>query len=82
MNARHKLNQANFNKALVLGLVMGWLFQSFTAFVLATIIFVVAGFYSGDIRTDGDYHYPAPPTPAPRPPSLQPRRRRFRKGRD
>ena len=82
MTARHKLNQANFNKALVLGLVMGWLFQSFTAFVLATIIFVVAGFYSGDIRTDGDDHYPAPPSPPSRPPSQQPRRRRFRKGRD
>lgn len=65
MGARSKLNEAKFKESLVLGLIVGWLFQSFSAFVIATTIFVVAGLYSGNIRTD-DYHYPAPPTPRPR----------------
>ncbi len=82
MSARHKLNEANFKHALVGGLVVGWLFQSFTAFVLATILFVVASFYSGDIRPDCDYHYPAPPSPPSRPPLPRlPSRRRSRKWR-
>ena len=78
MSARQKLNQANFKAALVGGLVVGWLFQSFTAFVLATFLFVVASFYSGDIRPGGDYHYPVPPSPPSRPPSRPPHRRRSR----
>ena len=82
MSARQKLNQANFKAALVSGLVVGWLFQSFTAFVLATFLFVVASFYSGDIRPGGDYHYPAPPSPPSRPPLARlPSRRRSRKWR-
>ncbi len=64
MGARSKLNAAKLKESLVLGLIVGWLFQSFSAFVVATTIFVVAGLYSGNIRTD-DYHYPAP-TPRPR----------------
>ncbi len=83
MSARQKLNQANFKAALVGGLVVGWLFQSFTAFVLATFLFVVASFYSGDIRPSGDYHYPSRPSPPSRPPMSQlPNRRRSRKWRD
>ena len=66
MSARHKLNNANFRWALLLGLLFGWLCNSFGAFVVATIIFVASAWYSGDIRADGDYHYPAPPCP-PRP---------------
>ncbi len=66
MSARHKLNQANFKQALVGGLIIGWMFQSFFAFVLATILFVVASFRSGDIRPAGDYHYPSPPSLPPR----------------
>jgi hypothetical protein len=71
MGARSKLNEAKFKEALVLGLIVGWLFQSFSAFVLATTIFVVAGLYSGNIRADNDYHYPAPPSPRPRLPDHQ-----------
>ncbi|GDY07021.1 hypothetical protein LBMAG52_05070 [Planctomycetia bacterium] len=83
MSARQKLNQANFKAALVGGLVVGWLFQSFTAFVLATFLFVVASFYSGDIRLGGDYHYPSPPSPPSRPPMSQLlNRRRSRKWRN
>lgn len=79
MNARHKLNEANFKHALLGGLVVGWLFQSFTAFILATILFVVGSFYSGDIRPGGDYHYPSRPSPPSRPPSARlPSRRRSR----
>ncbi len=82
MNARHKLNQANFKAALVGGLIVGWLFQSFHAFVLATILFVAASFYSGDIRPDCDYHDSAPPSPPSRPPPTRlPSRRRSRKRR-
>ncbi len=66
MGARSKLNEAKFKEALVLGLIVGWIFQSFSAFVVATTLFVVAGLYSGNIRTDNDYHYPAPPSPRPR----------------
>ena len=78
MSARNKLNQANFKKALVGGLIVGWLFESFSAFVLATILFVVASFYSGDIRPSGDYQYPSPPSPPSRPPGQPPHRRRSR----
>lgn len=82
MNARHKLNQANFKAALVGGLVVGWLFQSFNAFVLATILFVAVSFYSGDIRPDCDYYDSAPPSPPSRPPPARlPSRRRSRKWR-
>lgn len=66
MSARHKLNRANFKWAMLLGLLFGWLCNSFSAFVVATIIFVTSAWYSGDIRADGDYHYPASPSP-PRP---------------
>ena len=66
MSARHKLNRANLNGALLLGLVFGWIYQSFSAFLLATIFFVASAWYAGDIRTEGDYHCPAPPNP-PRP---------------
>ena len=82
MSARNKLNQANFKNSLVGGLIVGWLFESFSAFVLATILFVVASFYSGDIRPGGDYHYPSRPSPPSRPPMSQlPNRRRSRKWR-
>ncbi|MFM9961277.1 MAG: hypothetical protein ACKV2Q_08625 [Planctomycetaceae bacterium] len=73
MSARHKLNQANFKQALVGGLIIGWMFQSFGAFVLGTTIFVVAGLYSGNIRTDNDYQYPSPPSPRPRLPDYHDR---------
>ena len=66
MSARHKLNRANFKWAMLLGLLFGWMFQSLGAFLMATFFFVAAAWYSGDIRADGDYHYPAPPSP-PRP---------------
>lgn len=66
MSARHKLNRANFKWAMLLGLLFGWLCNSFSVFVVTTIIFVASAWYSGDIRADGDYHYPAPPSP-PRP---------------
>ena len=82
MSARQKLYQANFKAALVGGLVVGWLFQSFTAFVLATFLFIVGSFYSGDIRPGGDYHYPSRPSPPSRPPTSPPTRRRSRKWRD
>ena len=64
MSARHKLNRANLNGALLLGLVFGWMYQSFSAFLLATIFFVASAWYAGDIRTEGDYHCPAPPNPS------------------
>ena len=73
MSARHKLNRANFKWAMLLGLLFGWLCNSFSAFVVATIIFVASAWYSGDIRADEDYHYPAPHSP-PRP--RQPDQRR------
>ena len=66
MSARHKLNRANLTWAMLLGLLFGWLCDSFSAFVMTTIIFVASAWYSGDIRADGDYHYPAPSCP-PRP---------------
>ena len=66
MSARQKLNRANLNGALLLGLVFGWMYQSFIAFVLATLFFLASAWYAGDIRAGGDYHFPAPPNP-PRP---------------
>ena len=85
MSARHKLNQANFKWAMLAGLLFGWMFQSFGAFLMATFFFVAAAWYSGDIRADGDYHYPAPPSPQrPRPSDPQRgtgRSRRYRRSR-
>ena len=73
MSARHKLNRANLNGALLLGLVFGWIYQSISAFLLATIFFVASAWYAGDIRTEGDYHCPAPPNPSrPRIPDRRP----------
>ncbi len=82
MSARHKLNRANFTWAMVLGLLFGWMCDSFSAFVVATIIFVASAWHTGDIRAEGDYHYPGPTCPPrPRVPnhqtrSEQPHRRR------
>ena len=53
MNARRKLNQANINGALLLALVVGCMFQSLSAFVIAVIFFVVTATYTGDIRLSG-----------------------------
>ena len=73
MSARHKLNRANLNGALLLGLVFGWIYQSFSAFLLATIFFIASAWYAGDIRTEEDYHYPSSPNPQrPRIPDLRP----------
>ena len=55
MNARRKLNQANVNGALLLALVVGWMFQSLSAFIIAAIFFVVTAMYTHDIRPSGNY---------------------------
>ena len=82
MNARHKLNRANLTWAMLLGLLFGWLCNSFSAFVMVTIVFIASAWYAGDIRTDGDYHYPAPPfPPLQRPPNPRPRAGRSRRRR-
>ncbi len=78
MNARTKLNQAHVNGALLLALVVGWLFQSLSAFVVAALFFAASALYAGDIRPR-DKHGPTPHDLAPRPP---PNHRRSRPRRD
>ncbi len=55
MSARRKLNQAHVNGALLLALVVGWIFQSLSAFIIAAIFFVVTAMYTHDIRPSGNY---------------------------
>ncbi len=77
MNARKKLNQANVNGALLLALVVGWLFQSLSAFVVAALFFAAAALYTGDIRPR-DNHGPTSHDLSPRSPPnhRRPRQRR------
>lgn len=73
MNARKKLNQANVNGALLLALVVGWLFQSLTASIVAVLFFMTTALYTGDIRGSASHDLsPGPP----------PKQRRFRNRRD
>ena len=69
MNARRKLNQANVNGALLLALVVGWMFQSLSAFVVAAIFFVVTAMYTHDIRPSGNYDSTSRNLPPRSPPS-------------
>ncbi len=78
MNARKKLNQANVNGALLLALVVGWLFQSLSAFVVAALFFAASALYAGDIRPR-DNHGSTSHDLSPRPP---PNHRRSRPRRD
>ena len=78
MNARKKLNQANVNGALLLALVVGWMFQSLSAFIIAAIFFVVTAMYTHDIRPSGNYDSTSLNNP-PRPP---PSRRRSKSRRE
>ena len=74
MNARKKLNQANVNGALLLALVVGWMFQSLSAFIIAAIFFVVTAMYTHDIRPSGNFDSTSLNFP-PRPPSNRRRSR-------
>lgn len=78
MNARKKLNQANVNGALLLALVVGWIFQSLSAFVVAALFFSAAALYTGDIRPR-DNHSPSSHDLSPRP---APNHRRSQRRRD
>ncbi len=82
MSARQKLNRAHFKWAILLGFFVGWLCDSFGAFIVATIFFVATAWYEGDIRADVDYQHPAPPIPPkPRLPDHQSRPCRTRRRR-
>ena len=53
MGARHKLNAAYFNGALLLAAVAGWLVGSWLAFVVALIGLLVSNLLAQDIRLRG-----------------------------
>ena len=53
MSARHKLNQAYFNGAIGIAILIGLCFQSFGAFALSAIVLLLSACYAGDIRSSG-----------------------------
>ncbi len=50
MGARHKLNIAFVNGALIDAAVAGSVFKSWTVFVVAAVVLIVAATYCGDVR--------------------------------
>jgi len=51
VSARHKLNIAYINGAVIIGGIAGLVFNSFTVFVATTIAMVVFALHDGNIRT-------------------------------
>ena len=56
MSARHKLNQAHVQGALVMAGVIGAACGSWTVFWIAAAILVGLSLHSGDIRPTGGRH--------------------------
>lgn len=50
MGAREKLNQSHLLAGVLLAAFVGWLTQSFLAFVVTLMVLLVMGLQSGDIR--------------------------------
>jgi hypothetical protein len=50
MGARQKLNAGYALGSLILATVLGVVFQSFTVFILALVVFVGCNLYLGEIR--------------------------------
>ncbi len=50
MGARRKLNSAYFNGCLVVAGLLGWLTESWTAFLVALVVLVGTAWNCGDIR--------------------------------
>ena len=55
MSARHKLNSAAINGALVVGGIVGALTQSWVVFGLCAAILVVSAVHNGSIRGPGQH---------------------------
>jgi hypothetical protein len=53
MGARRKLNTAYAVGSLVLAIMVGVAFQSFTVFILALVVLVGCNLYLGEIRPKG-----------------------------
>lgn len=50
MSARHKLNVAYLNGALVVAFVIGAVCESLAVFLVALVVLVGCGLHAGDIR--------------------------------
>lgn len=50
MNARRKLNIANLNGAVLIGIVLGAIADSWTVFLLTVAAIVASEIYTGEIR--------------------------------
>jgi hypothetical protein len=50
IGARHKLNVAFVNGALIVAALAGLVFRSWTVFIVVGVVLVGAAFYCGDIR--------------------------------
>ena len=50
MTARHKLNVAFVNGALIVAGVVGLAFQSWLVFLVVAVVLVVGALYTGDVR--------------------------------
>jgi hypothetical protein len=51
VSARRKLNVAAVNGAIFVAAFVGWLFRSWVAFLLATVVLIATAWHSGEIRT-------------------------------
>jgi hypothetical protein len=52
MSARTKLNVAAINGALLVAAPVGWLFGSWSLFLLTATVLIAMGLHAGDIRMD------------------------------
>jgi hypothetical protein len=50
LSARHKLNTTCICGALLVAAILGGMFQSWAAFLLATVLLIAAAFYCDGIR--------------------------------
>ncbi|MEQ8785614.1 MAG: hypothetical protein RIC55_04925 [Pirellulaceae bacterium] len=50
MSARHKLNVAFVNGALIVAGVVGMAFRSWLVFLIVAVVLVVGAIYAGDVR--------------------------------
>ena len=53
MTARHKLNTASVNGALLIAGLVGFLSQSWLVFGIAAVILIAGAMHNGDVRPRG-----------------------------
>jgi hypothetical protein len=52
LSARHKLNSAAIGAAIIVAAIAGAACESWTVFLIATVVLIAMGLHAGDIRPD------------------------------